>query len=79
MKDMTEQQAWAEATKRWGTAATVEYSAPRSERRGRLARYTCRVSNGAGGGYAIEGQGYTWREAFDDACLRLTSSNGESR
>jgi hypothetical protein len=70
MKDMTERQAWAEATKRWGTAARIERSVPRSEPRGRLARYTCRVGNGASGGSAIEGQGYTWREAFDDACLR---------
>jgi len=31
-----------------------------------LARYTRKVSNGATGGSAIEGQGYTWREAFDD-------------
>ena len=32
-----------------------------------LARYTRKVSNGATGGSAIEGQGYTWREAFNDA------------
>ncbi|MCA1825831.1 MAG: hypothetical protein LC689_02685 [Myxococcales bacterium] len=67
MKDMTERQARAEAMKRWGAAAIIQYSAPRSDRRGRLARYTCKVGNGAGGGIAIEGQGYTWREAFDDA------------
>jgi hypothetical protein len=70
MKEMSERQALAEAAKRWGPAATVEFSAPRSEHRGRLARYTCRVSNGARGSNAIEGQGYSWREAFDDACLR---------
>jgi hypothetical protein len=70
MKDMTERQAWAEAVKRWGAAATIQYSPPRSPRRGRLARYNCKVGNGAAGGSVIEGQGYTWREAFDDACLR---------
>ena len=60
---MTEQQALAEAVRRWGPTATAQYSAPRSERRGRLSRYTCKVGNGAG----VEGQGYTWRDAFDDA------------
>jgi len=67
MKEMTEWEARAEAVKRWGSMATVQYSAPRSGRRGRLSRYTCRVSNGAIGAVGIEGQGYTWREAFDDA------------
>jgi hypothetical protein len=67
MKDMTEQQARAEAVKRWGAAATIQYSPARSPRRGRLARYTCKVGNGAAGTTGVEGQGYTWREAFDDA------------
>jgi len=68
MKDMTQRQALAEAVRRWGAAATIRYSPPRSQSRGRLARYTCMVGNGGGGGgIAIEGQGYTWREAFEDA------------
>jgi hypothetical protein len=70
MKDMTERQALAEATRRWGKAAVVEYTAPRSDHRGRLARYSYRVGNGASGAAAIEGQGYSWREAFDDARQR---------
>ena len=71
MKDMTLQQAQAEAVKRWGPSGTVRFLPPRSGRplmRGRLARYCCTVGNGfAGSLYSIEGQGHTWREAFSDA------------
>ena len=67
MKDMTNQEAWAEAIKRWGSTATIKYFPPRSGHRGRLARYTCKVGNGGEGVTSIEGQGYTWREAFEDA------------
>jgi hypothetical protein len=70
MKDMSESEAWSEAARRWGRAATIEYSPPRSGRRGRLSRYTCKVGNGRSGAWSIEGQGYTWREAFDDARSR---------
>ena len=70
MKDMTLRQAQAEAVRRWGSAGTVTFRAPRVGRleRGRLARYSCTVGNGLiGSAYSIEGQGHTWREAFSDA------------
>ena len=71
MKDMTEQQALAEAIRRWGPSGSVRFLAcrPRDGRvRGRLARYRCTVANGAPGSFhSVEGQGNTWREAFDDA------------
>jgi len=70
MKDMTEKQARAEALKRWGPAGTVTFRPSRSMNgeRGRLARYCCIVANGdVRSPYTIQGQGNTWREAFDDA------------
>jgi hypothetical protein len=73
MKDMTQTQALAEALRRWGASGTIEFRPPRVARphRGRLARYTCKVGNGAGGSIrSVEGQGDSWREAFDDARLR---------
>jgi len=51
-------------------AATVEFHPSRrpGALRGRLARYACKVGNGARSGMrAVEGQGNTWREAFEDA------------
>jgi hypothetical protein len=67
---MTRAQAQAEAFRRWGPGATIKFL-PAHEgriRRGRLARYSCIVGNGSVGSfYAIEGQGNTWAEAFDDA------------
>jgi hypothetical protein len=73
MHDMTQTEARAEATRRWGMNATIEFRPPRGPRsqRGRLARYACKVGNGAAGAFrSIEGQGDTWREAFDDAQQR---------
>jgi hypothetical protein len=70
MKDMTQEEARAEALRRWGAAGTIEFRPPRRPRglRGRLARYACKVGNGAAGGMrSVEGQGDTWREAFEDA------------
>ncbi len=69
MKDMTQEQARAEALRRWGAAGTIEFRPPRRPRalRGRLARYACKVGNGISGGLQVEGQGDTWVEAFEDA------------
>ena len=70
MKDMTQEQARTEARRRWGDTATIEFHPPRRAQavRGRLARYACKVGNGAPRGLrAVEGQGDTWREAFEDA------------
>ncbi len=70
MKDMTETEAFAEARRRWGASGTIEFRPPRVTRaqRGRLARYACTVGNGADGGIrSVEGQGDTWRQAFEDA------------
>jgi len=69
MKEMTQHEARAEAFRRWGTAGTIEFHPPRQPRavRGRLARYACTVGNGGEGFRSVEGQGDTWREAFDDA------------
>src|SRR5262249_62262478 len=48
MKDMTQEEARAEALRRWGAAGTIEFHPPRRRRglRGRLARYACTVGNG---------------------------------
>jgi hypothetical protein len=72
MKDMTQKQARAEAVRRWGPSATIEFRPQRSAiRRGRLARYCCTVANGdRSASYTVEGQGDTWRAAFADACPR---------
>ena len=70
MKDMTLGQAKAEAVRRWGASAAIDFHPPRVERmsRGRLARYSHIVGNGASGRRAsVEGQGHTWREAFANA------------
>jgi hypothetical protein len=70
MKDMTQTEALAEAIRRWGPSGTIKFRPPLPARkqRGRLARYCCIVGNGiAGSFYSIEGQGNSWREAFDDA------------
>jgi hypothetical protein len=70
MTDMTQEQARAEALRRWGPGSTITYRPSRASRlsRGRLARYSCTVSNGnPGRAEAVEGQGDTWREAFADA------------
>ena len=70
MKDMTQTEALAEAIRRWGPSGTIKFRPPFPARkqRGRLARYCCIVGNGiAGSFYSIEGQGNSWREAFDDA------------
>lgn len=69
-KDMTLDQARAEAVRRWGAGGTAQFFAPRSPRspRGRLARYPCVVRNGRGESIcSMEGQGRTWTEAFADA------------
>jgi hypothetical protein len=66
---MTQAQAQAEAARRWGASGTIEFHAPRGgrEHRGRLARYCCKVGNGASGAFhSVEGQGETWLEAFAD-------------
>ena len=70
MKDMTQEEALAEAVRRWGASGTIRFrpSPPGRTHRGRLARYCCTVGNGiAGSFYSVEGQGNTWREAFADA------------
>jgi hypothetical protein len=72
VKDMTQKQALAEAVRRWGAGGAVRFRATAARNgqkgRGRLARYRCTVGNGGLGKYrSIEGQGDTWREAFDDA------------
>lgn len=72
VKDMTEEQALAEAIRRWGARGAIRLrthsSASGRVRRGRLARYRCVVGNGGlGKDCSIEGQGDTWREAFLDA------------
>lgn len=73
MKDMTQTEALAEAIRRWGPTGTIKFRPPDPGRaqRGRLARYSCIVGNGIVGSlYSIEGQGNTWREAFEDARSR---------
>jgi len=68
MKDMTREQALAEAVRRWGASGTVKFRPPGrgGAQRGRLARYCCTVGNGRGAFRSVEGQGHTWREAFAD-------------
>ncbi len=72
MRDLTEAQAWAEARRRWGLAGAVRARPPavttREGARGRLARYRFVVGNAnLGKGCTVQGQGDTWRAAFDDA------------
>ncbi len=73
MRDMTEQQALAEAIRRWGPRGTVRFLPQRQSgrQRGRLARSPCSVGDGApGSSHSVEGQGNTWLEAFEDARQR---------
>jgi hypothetical protein len=73
MKDMTPQQAQAEAVRRWGATATIKFRPSNAGRiqRGRLARYCCTVTScEVRSPYSVEGQGNTWREAFADARTR---------
>jgi hypothetical protein len=66
-RDLTTREAQAEANRRWGACGFVrELRLPVSPGTGRLARYRFAVGDGA----AIEGQGDTWREAFEDASRR---------
>lgn len=69
---MTQKEALAEAVRRWGKSGAIRCRpAPASKarvRQGRLSRYRCTVGNGDLGKYcSVEGQGDTWREAFEDA------------
>ena len=67
---MTRSEALAEAIRRWGPGGRIRFVPGRTNgvQRGRLARYSCVVGNGLAGSLdSIEGQGNTWREAFDDA------------
>ncbi|MEW5741429.1 MAG: hypothetical protein AB1938_21085 [Myxococcota bacterium] len=72
MRDMTDEQALAEARRRWGDTGHVRVLSPRQrERTGRLARYRFMVGNHAPGPLCtVQGQGNSWREAFDDAVAR---------
>lgn len=75
MRDMTNEQALAEARRRWGHTGTIrELPAGPSARpgaRGRLARYRYTVGNASlGPRCTVQGQGDTWRAAFDDAGVR---------
>lgn len=84
MKDMTKEQALAEAIRRWGATGSVRLrthsSASGRVERGRLARYRCVVGNGNLGKHcSIEGQGDTWREAFLDARPVTSGAFVESR
>jgi hypothetical protein len=83
MKDMTREQALAEARMRWGIDGAIRLrthsSASGRVQRGRLARYRCVVGNGGlGKDCSIEGQGNTWREAFLDARPVTASASMES-
>ena len=77
MDDMTREEALAEAKRRWGPSGAVRFREETSHSgrstRGRLARYCCMVGDGSlGKGCTVEGQGNTWREAFEDAALLST-------
>src|SRR3954462_909559 len=77
MKDMTRKEAEAEAVRRGGTGGTIRFRPTNpSKNRGRLARYSCVVSSGAGYFPATEGQGDTWNAAFADARPRLSPCGG---
>lgn len=75
MRDMTNEQALAEARRRWGSTGTIrELPARPSVRpgmRGRLARYRFTVGDAnLGPRCTVQGQGDSWRAAFDDAGVR---------
>jgi hypothetical protein len=74
MRDMTNEQALAEARRRWGSSGKVRQLGSPSERpgtRGRLARYRFTVGNNdLGPSCTIKGQGDSWRAAFDDSAAR---------
>lgn len=75
MHDMTNEQALAEARRRWGNAGSIrELPARPSSKpgtRGRLARYRFTVGNAhLGPRCTVQGQGDTWRDAFADAGRR---------
>jgi hypothetical protein len=72
MRDMTQEQALAEARRRWGATGHVrELGSKLGDRSGRLARYRFTVGNHAPGPLCtVQGQGDTWRKAFDDAAER---------
>jgi len=76
MADMTEEQALAEARRRWGDTGAVRVRPPAVTTRsggvrGRLARYRFVVGNyDLGKRCSVQGQGDTWREAFADARAR---------
>ncbi len=72
MKDLTKEEALAEARTRWGASGAVRARpggvARGGSGRGRLARYRYTVGNGGlGRACSIEGQGDTWRSALADA------------
>jgi len=66
---LTQEQARAEAIKRWGEGGTIAFRpGAKGKPRGRLARYRCVVSSGKRGFFpSTEGQGDTWQAAFADA------------
>jgi len=69
MKQMTRKEAMEEAERRWGAGGTILFRPPRqgASQHGRLARYCCIVGNGDAGAFSsVEGQGNTWREAFEN-------------
>lgn len=75
MREMTNEQALAEARRRWGNSGSIrELQAGPSARpgaRGRLARYRFTVGDGhLGPRCTVQGQGDSWRDAFADAGSR---------
>jgi hypothetical protein len=67
---MTEDEAHAEALRRWGPTGAVRCRKATTEngQRGRLARYRYMVGDGnLGKACVVMGQGDTWLEAFLDA------------
>ena len=71
MEDMSDEEALAEAVRRWGESGAIRARADTASTarngRGRLARYRCTVGNGhLGKACSVQGQGDTWRDAFAD-------------
>jgi hypothetical protein len=82
MEDMTAEEAQAEAVRRWGESGAIrtrqDTASTVRNGRGRLARYRFTVGNGyLGKACSVQGQGHTWREAFDDA--RPSATHGAPR